>query len=334
METIDMIYLLYNRSLYAAAAALLVAFAGTAVAVDDRHQIVSSDGAVIESAASGAIHGVSGSAGYRPIGVRRDVEAEFPASRLTPDEMAEMARTYVPIVPPYASAEAARETVIGSDARYRILPKASGYPERAIGLLIFNQGDSSFICTGWLINANTVATAGHCVHQGNGGSFSSNVVFYPGRDAASSPFGSCSARTLFTVNGWATDGNEQFDYGAVKLNCNVGNTTGWFGFFSQTASLVGLPVQVSGYPGDKPFGTQWSGSGDVQISEARKTRYMIDTAGGQSGGPVFETDRVGDFCGGPCANTIHTYGLSNGRNSGTRIDEAVFNNLIAWINAP
>jgi len=175
---------------------------------------------------------------------------------------------------------------------------------------------------------------GHCVHQGNGGSFSTNVVFYPGRDGASSPFGSCTAKTLFTVVGWATNGDEQYDYGAVKLNCNVGNTTGWFGFFWQTASLVGLPVQVSGYAGDKPFGTQWSGSGDVQVSEVRKTRYMIDSFNGQSGGPVFETDRVGSFCGGPCANTIHAYGLSNARNSGTRITQVVFNNLIAWRNAP
>lgn len=321
-------YLPYNRSL--SAVALLVAFAGTAVAANDRHQIVSSDGSVLESAASGAIHGVSGGAGDRPIGVPLDVEAEFPASRLTPGEMAEMARIYRPIVPPYASAEAAQETVIGSDGRYRIYPSASGHPERAIGLLTSNQGS----CTAWLINPNTVATAGHCVHQGNGGSFSTNVVFYPGRDGASSPFGSCTARTLFTVVGWATNGDEQFDYGAVKLNCTVGNTTGWFGFFWQAASLVGLPVQVSGYPGDKPFGTHWSGSGDVQVSEVRKTRYMIDSFNGQSGGPVFETDRVGSFCTGPCANTIHAYGLFNGRNSGTRITQVVFNNLIAWRNAP
>lgn len=155
------------------AAALLVAFAGTAVAADNRHQIMSSDGSVLESAASGGIRGVSADPGHRPIGVPLDVEAEFPASRSTAAEMAELARNHPPIVPPYASAEAAPETVIGIDARYRIYPSASGHPERAIGLLTFNGGS----CTGWLINANTVATAGHCVHQGNGGSFRTNVVY-------------------------------------------------------------------------------------------------------------------------------------------------------------
>lgn len=99
-------------------------------------------------------------------------------------------------------------------------------------------------------------------------------------------------------------------------------------------ALVGLPVQVSGYPGDKPFGTHWSTSGDIAISEASKTRYKHDTFGGQSGGPVFQTDRVGSFCSGPCVNTIHAYGVFNGNNSGTRINQSVFNNLNNWKNAP
>jgi glutamyl endopeptidase len=107
-----------------------------------------------------------------------------------------------------------------------------------------------------------------------------------------------------------------------------------FGFFWQTASLVGLPVQVSGYPGDKTSATQWSTSGDIRVSETYKTRYKHDTYGGQSGGPVFETDREGSNCTGACANTIHTYGLYNGYNSGTRITQVVYNNLIAWRNAP
>ena len=309
-----------------------MAVVGTAIAAGD-HVSVSSDG-VAKSAPAVAKQGVSGSAGQREAGMPLDAQAEFPASRDSASEMAAMALTYRPLVPSYARSEAAAETVIGIDSRYRIIPAASGHPEQAIGLLTFNQGGDSFICTGWLINANTVATAGHCVHEGGGGSFSTNVTFFPGRNGASSPFGSCSSRALFTVNGWAIDGNENFDYGAVKLNCSIGNTTGFFGFFWQTGSLVGLPVQVSGYPGDKALGTHWSTSGDIAVSEASKTRYKHDSAGGQSGGPVFQTDRVGASCTGPCVNSVHAYGVSNGNNSGTRINQSVFNNLISWRDAP
>ena len=57
--------------------------------------------------------------------------------------------------------------------------------------------------------------------------------------------------------GWVSSGLETYDYGAIKLNCTIGTTTGWYGFFWQSASLTGLPDDTRGYPGDKPSGTQW-----------------------------------------------------------------------------
>jgi glutamyl endopeptidase len=56
----------------------------------------------------------------------------------------------------------------------------------------------------------------------------SSFRIYPGRDGALSPYGVCTARTLFSVIGWTVSANEEYDYGAVKLNCTVGNTVGWF----------------------------------------------------------------------------------------------------------
>lgn len=299
---------------------------------------VSSDGTAyeytyVEKGSAGG--GIQGSGPTIMKGESLDSQAEYPAFVLTPSEMAAFAKKYKPVVPRYAKNRPIAETVIGTDARYRLYPQESGYPERAIGLLTFNQGGGSFICTGWLINATTVATAGHCVHTGGpGGSWSTNVRFYPARNGASSPYGSCTAKRLNSVTGWTNSGLEMYDYGTVKLNCSIGNSTGWFGFFWQTATLNGLPVQVSGYPGDKPSGTQWSTSGDIEVSETAKVRYKNDTAGGQSGGPVFQTDRVGAYCTGACVNTIHAYGSSGGRNSGTRINQGVYNNLINWRNTP
>ncbi|MGR9108502.1 MAG: trypsin-like serine peptidase [Gammaproteobacteria bacterium] len=292
---------------------------------------VSSDGSVPELTSTDTQHAVKAFAGRRKPGTPLDALAEFPAEVVSLGERNALAEEFKPLIPWYAEYEGPRETVLGYDSRYRLY--TTTYPERAIGLLTFNQSGSSFICTGFLIGPDTVATAGHCVHEGNGGNFSTNVRFYPGRNV-SSPFGSCSARRLFTVGGWSQSGSPNFDYGAVKLNCRVGNTVGWFGYFWQSATLVGLPVQISGYPSDKPFGTHWSTSGDIEISEVFRTRYRHDTAGGQSGAPVFETDRRRAFCQGPCVNTIHTNGVFDGRNSGTRITQAVFNNLTAWRNAP
>lgn len=227
-----------------------------------------------------------------------------------------------------------QESIIGADQRVRINPTTT-YPARATVLITFSAGR----CTGWLINANTVATAGHCVGPGSGGQFYpvSSYLIFPGRNGSASPYGSCTAKRLYSVTGWLNQGKDDYDYGAIKLNCNVGNTTGWYGYFWQSASLLNLPTIINGYPGDKPL-TQWQSTDRVRVNQTRRTFYQNDTVGGMSGAPVWY-NRSGAGCSGVCAMAIHAYGVYNGppfstNNHGTRITQQVFNNLTAWRNAP
>lgn len=229
----------------------------------------------------------------------------------------------------------ADKSIIPPDSRLLVSP-TTGFPWRAVVLVTFTGGR----CTGWLINANTVATAGHCVHSGGAaGTWKTNVRVYPGRNGASSPYGFCTSRRLHSVVGWTSSKNEQYDYGAIKLNCSVGSTTGWFGLWWQAASLTGLPMTVSGYPGDKPL-TQWRSTGSVAVTQTRQIFYKNDTLDGQSGAPVFQNRPAGSsFCVGQCSMGIHAYGLHGGsphnaNNHATRIVKAVFDNLIAWRTAP
>ena len=60
--------------------------------------------------------------------------------------------------------------------------------------------------------------------------------------------------------GWATDGDGEYDYGAIVLGESLGDRTGWFGF-GNWPSLDGVRANISGYPGDKPAGTQWYAAG-------------------------------------------------------------------------
>ncbi|MBQ0958970.1 trypsin-like serine protease [Ideonella sp. 4Y11] len=272
-------------------------------------------------------------------GVVADAESEFPAQKFSPAEMAEFAARYRPMVAPSARGgdAAVPESVLDSDRRFRVYPQESGYPYRAVGLLSFTQGSGSYTCTGWLISADTVATAGHCVHSGGtGGVWSTSMRFYPGRNAGSAPYGSCTAKRLSSVTGWTRNADENYDYGSVKLNCTVGNTTGWLGRWWTTGSQVNLPIAIVGYPGDKPSATQWGGAGRIAASETRKTRYFVDTAGGQSGAPVIQADGTGPGgCQGDCGLAIHAYGADSlGRNSATRITQTVNTNLQTWIDTP
>ena len=240
------------------------------------------------------------------------------------DGAAVNARSFEPAVPPVrAPGSVSTESVIGTDNRVRVTSTTS-YPYRAIVHITSSIGG----CTGWLINANTVVTAGHCVHNGN---WASNVRVYPGRNGSSTPYGSCTSRRLYSVTGWTSSRNRNYDYGAIKLNCSIGNTVGWFGYRWTSSSLNGQTTNLAGYPGDKAYGTMWRHTSTVRISQTYRLYYANDTAGGQSGSPVWNSS---SGCSN-CAIAIHAYGVdSTGYNGGTRITQSVFNNLTTWKNAP
>jgi glutamyl endopeptidase len=228
------------------------------------------------------------------------------------------------------------ESVIGTDSRVRVTPTTS-YPARAIGLINRN---GSLHCTGWLISRDTILTAGHCVHTGgSSGSWYSGLTFRAGSDGNTAPYGTCSPRGTWALNGWVNSRDTRYDAGIIKLNCTVGSTVGWFGMWWQSASLNGLSTTVQGYPGDKPS-TQWRSRDFVRATETEKIYYQNDTVGGQSGSPVYQNRASGSsFCVGVCAMAIHTNGVggsgfSASNNSGNRITQAKYNTFVSIINTP
>ncbi|MCT2582326.1 trypsin-like serine peptidase [Actinophytocola gossypii] len=226
---------------------------------------------------------------------------------------------------PAGTPDFSSNTVFGPDGRVRAADSA-GYPERAIGVLIIDAPDGSTRgCTGFLYGPNIVATAGHCLYHPSMGGWAESVRIYPGQDDTNSPYGYCWGTEAYSVQGWVNDLDRNYDYGAIKLNCTVGDTTGWFGMHWQTSSYNGTRVAVVGYPQDKqpPF-TMWGMFGPIEGSRSNQLLYTIDTDSGQSGGPVYYPG-----CGAFCAIAVHASG-DQYWNYGTRITEAVFNNYLDW----
>ena len=95
------------------------------------------------------------------------------------------------------------------------------------------------------------------------------------------------------------------------------------GVFSD-ADLRAATANISGYPGDKPSGTQWYDNHRVAAVDSRKVFYDIDTMGGQSGSAVYRIQN-----GKRIAVAVHAYGGAT-TNSGTRISTPVYNNLVLW----
>jgi V8-like Glu-specific endopeptidase len=227
--------------------------------------------------------------------------------------------------PPPARAE----SVIGVDDRIRIT-NTDVYPWRVhASLQITARDGSQWIGTGWFIGPHTLITAGHVVYIKNSGvpgrdGWARSIDVMPGRNTTTLPYGKVTSKNFRSVTGWTNSGDENFDYGAIIIPNELGNTTGWFGFgVYSDADLKASVGNISGYPGDKPAGTQWYDARKIANVNARKVYYEIDTFGGQSGSAVY---RIID--GQRYGIAIHAYGGSS--NSGTRIVTPVFDNMVAW----
>lgn len=223
------------------------------------------------------------------------------------------------------------ESVIDADER-RQVTDTTAFPYRAIVSLVAYFPGGSGTCTGFFIDADTLATAGHCVYNESFGGWSTGIIAYPGRNGSSAPYGYAYATHIYATSGWYVAGDHRYDYGAIKLDTPLGTTVGWLGYgVKLDERLARVNVRIFGYPGDKPEGTMWGTRRKIKGVEAEKLYYKIDTAGGQSGSPIY--GRLSNACP-TCAFGIHAYGTGiepyASSNSGTRVSSTVFANLVYW----
>ena len=295
--------------------------------IDVEEEILSEDislGEGEEAAPEGNDQGFEVVEGYTP-------PAPEPVSEIAAEELTETAdTTQLRDIgeASFGSPGPVMETVHGTDDRVRITNTAV-YPWRVHASLRITAADNSmWIGTGWFVGPRILITAGHVVYiKGSGvpgrDGWVKKIVVMPGRNGSSLPYGSTVSSRLWTVNGWANSANHEYDYGAIILSSSLGNRTGWLGN-GNWSNLNNVGANISGYPGDKPSGTQWYAARRVDSSSARKVYYDIDTAGGQSGSAVYRFHNGGRY-----GIAIHAYGGSR-VNSGTRINSAVFKNIKAW----
>jgi glutamyl endopeptidase len=304
--------------------------------MDGKHRSVSSEGGGGVAAPGGApVKGeVENVAGYEPPLALEAPRAALEYAAETDDGEPLLDAWYAEFGDPRLAVLArtrevrdALEVVIPPDDRVQITD-TTVVPWRWIcALRITAANGSQFIGTGWLVGPRTVITAGHCVFMHAQGGWARQIEVVPGRNGASRPFGSCTATSFRSVSGWTAGHDRDFDYGAILLpsTCRPGDQLGFFGFAAlNDAELLNLSLNLSGYPGDKPAGTQWFMARRATSVTARTIVYNIDTAGGQSGAPVWRLSG-----GVRHAVGIHTNGSLLG-NSATRIVPDVAANIAAW----
>jgi glutamyl endopeptidase len=257
-----------------------------------------------------------------------------PPNALSDDELAR-------VVPPDSIQRVSlRQQVIGDDDRIWI-PSPNPYPFR----IVVHVETESQSCSGWLIGSDTVITAGHCVHEEGKFTSVTKIVVASSITGESgmfmTPFPICGAKRLYSTAGWTSTADEAFDYGAIKLNCKLGDLVGWLGAGDQP-SPAGKKGQIAAYdPNTMASTCNLIGSfrnlcvavGKPMTISGPQLFYDTDVEGGGSGAPVVVSTAP------TFAVAIHGYGANHGVsphntfNHGVLITTRVFQNLLAWSKA-
>jgi hypothetical protein len=196
-------------------------------------------------------------------------------------------------------------------AATQIPPPYTSQPTSTNGKVFFTDDGLNYVCSGTALlsgNKSVVWTAGHCVHDGTT-NFHTNWSFVPAYADGSRPYGTWTARTLLTTNGWATSEDFSFDNGAAVVSTNAG---------SALTDVVGgrnpsfnYPRQqqyaAHGYPAGPPFNGQrlWRCDSPLVYDDTAANPPTMgidcDMTGGSSGG--------GWIAGGGVAS-VNSYGYS------------------------
>ncbi|MEM8535582.1 MAG: hypothetical protein AAGF95_32425 [Chloroflexota bacterium] len=132
----------------------------------------------------------------------------------------------------------------------------STFPFSTVGRLFFSRGGGDYSCSAAVIKNQSIWTAGHCLHAGDGSStgWATNVVFVPQYRDGVAPLGQWPVDTLWTTHDWINNGFPYGlgnDVGAGILRDPIGARTGWLGFaWNQPFEQYYTPI---GYPADAPY---------------------------------------------------------------------------------
>ncbi|MFX1419157.1 MAG: trypsin-like peptidase domain-containing protein [Promethearchaeota archaeon] len=247
-----------------------------------------------------------------------------------------LAHSFENVVSPYLGSTSTQQDLQTSypfppDNRTQI-SDTSIYPWSTICKLFITSADNNqFIGSGAILDEYHVLTCGHCVYLHDYGGWASEVKVVPGMAGTYEPFGHAIATNYRTYDAWVQGEMYQHDWAVITLDRTIGNLTGWMGrkTADPSSSIYTGVLHTAGYPGDLDFGNYMYYDSDLgETADDYNHWFWMDTAGGQSGSPVWQNDS-GDLY----ILTINAYEYEGGTyaNFGTRLNNDKLARISEWI---
>lgn len=255
--------------------------------------------------------------------------------------------------------------VIGEDTRYRV-KYTDLWPYKAVGLIVsyWSNGSPKSYCTGTLVGAHVVLTAGHCIYQPSdvaktgtpGWLDMENSIFFPalndcnlaaktGTDCdtlpsrdleAGAPFYGVGIKDVRVHKKHIATEALSYDYGVLVLKEDIGKKLGWYGLAQLSPEkYIGMEAAITGYPGDKQgrsLHAMWQSKNQIKSVKGRIIEHVMDAYVGMSGAPVRAWMQLnGRYH--VMVVGIHIAGKNQfGRNSALRVDDEFYRLVTHWID--
>lgn len=205
-------------------------------------------------------------------------------------------------------------SIIGTDSRVKVVDTTS----QPYNSTVFIAADGA-AGSGVVVGKNTVLTAAHVVKNIKSNPSKDSVYVIPGRDGSKLPYGKFKIEAVAIPQSYIDNPSVDSDIAVLTIKPinkkGIGEIVPSLPIKLTNTTNIGDQVTTSGFPGDKQWGTMWTTQCSVIKETNTRLYYDMDTKGGQSGSPVYNSNNE--------VIAIHTTGAGNS-NFGTKINDEYY----------
>jgi hypothetical protein len=184
-----------------------------------------------------------------PFAIDEETFERIMADNPSPESAAETHAPAAPASPPAGDGEAR-----GAACPASRVSSPPTFPYCAIGKIFFTQSGRDWVGSAAAVNHHTLLTAGHCVHVGGGGGWSSWVHFFPYYPYVFAP--NYWPDKLWAWDAWINSKDYKFDYAMLHVPVDMQPAIGYLGSL-WNAGISGVSWESVGYPAGSPYPGDW-----------------------------------------------------------------------------